>query len=236
MTGTTRPPDHPRTAALLLLADSRLPAGGHVHSGGLEAAVRAGLVTDLASLAGFLRGRLATVGRVSAAFAAAAVRLAGDPDTGAAAWAELDAELDSRTPALPQRQASRAQGRSLLRIASAVHGPHTLSALREGCGEAPHQAIAFGALAAQESVPPQAAAAAMALASVTGPASAAVRLLALDPVRVHALLARLAPEADAIAAAAASPCPPAALPDASAPLLDILAEHHTAQEGRLFAS
>ncbi|KWX10443.1 hypothetical protein TR74_03585, partial [Carbonactinospora thermoautotrophica] len=109
---------------MLLLADSRLPAGGHVHSGGLEAAVRAGLVTDLASLAGFLRGRLATVGRVSAAFAAAAVRLAGDPDAGAAAWAELDAELDARTPALPQRQASRTQGRSLLRIASAVHGPH----------------------------------------------------------------------------------------------------------------
>ena len=31
---------------LLLLADSRLPAGTHAHSGGLEAAVRAGRVHD----------------------------------------------------------------------------------------------------------------------------------------------------------------------------------------------
>ena len=30
------------TAALLTLADSRLPAGGHAHSGGVEQAVAAG--------------------------------------------------------------------------------------------------------------------------------------------------------------------------------------------------
>jgi urease accessory protein len=51
-------------SALLLLADARLPAGGHAHSGGLEAAVAAGRVVDAASLDGFLRGRLATAARV----------------------------------------------------------------------------------------------------------------------------------------------------------------------------
>ncbi|MEU8383359.1 urease accessory protein UreF, partial [Streptosporangium sp. NPDC048865] len=49
-------------AALLLLADSRLPAGGHGHSGGAEEAVRIGAIRDLPGLAAFLRGRLATAG------------------------------------------------------------------------------------------------------------------------------------------------------------------------------
>lgn len=59
-------------ATLLVLADGRLPAGGHAHSGGFEAAVSAGRVRDLAGLDGFLRGRLHTSGVVAAAFAAAA--------------------------------------------------------------------------------------------------------------------------------------------------------------------
>ncbi|MGV7796007.1 urease accessory protein UreF, partial [Mycobacterium kansasii] len=33
-------------ATLLALADSRLPTGAHVHSGGLEEAVSSGLVTN----------------------------------------------------------------------------------------------------------------------------------------------------------------------------------------------
>ena len=73
---------HERATALLLLADGRLPAGGHAHSGGLEAAVAAGRVHDLATLEAFLRGRLATAGLVAAAFAAAAAASAaraGDP-------------------------------------------------------------------------------------------------------------------------------------------------------------
>ena len=58
-------------ATLLVLADGRLPAVGHAHSGGLEAAVAAGRVRDVDGLAGFLRGRLATSGVVAAVFAAA---------------------------------------------------------------------------------------------------------------------------------------------------------------------
>ena len=43
-------------ATLLVLADGRLPAGGHAHSGGLEAAVAAGRVHDLSTVESFLRG------------------------------------------------------------------------------------------------------------------------------------------------------------------------------------
>jgi urease accessory protein len=73
---------------------------------------------------------------------------------------------------------------------------------------------------------------------VTGSASAAVRLLGLDPYSVHALLARLAPECDRVAAEAAkrSGDPVDDLPAGGAPLLDIGAEHHATWEVRLFAS
>ena len=59
-------------ATVLMLADARFPAGGHAHSGGLEGAVTAGMVTDVGSLELFLRGRLATAGVVAAGLAAAA--------------------------------------------------------------------------------------------------------------------------------------------------------------------
>ncbi|MEJ2869219.1 urease accessory UreF family protein [Actinomycetospora sp. OC33-EN08] len=60
---------------LWLLADSRLPTGGHAHSGGIEAAVRRGLVTGPDDVAAWLAGRLPTAGLVTAAAAAAACAL-----------------------------------------------------------------------------------------------------------------------------------------------------------------
>jgi urease accessory protein len=74
--------------------------------------------------------------------------------------------------------------------------------------------------------------------SVAGPASAAVRLLALDPMRATAVLARLARDIGQIAerAAAAADGPLAELPCPSAPALDLLAEAHIRAEVRLFES
>ncbi len=59
-------------SALLLLADGRFPAGGHAHSGGAEAAVKAGRIHDAVTMAAFLTGRLHTTGLTAAALAAAA--------------------------------------------------------------------------------------------------------------------------------------------------------------------
>ncbi|MET9855589.1 urease accessory protein UreF, partial [Streptomyces sp. NPDC006450] len=52
-------------ATLLVLADGRFPAGGHAHSGGAEAACKAGRIHDAATLAEFCRGRLHTAGLVA---------------------------------------------------------------------------------------------------------------------------------------------------------------------------
>jgi urease accessory protein len=211
-------------ATLLVLADGRLPSGGHAHSSGLEAAVAAGRVRDVAGLDGFLRGRLATGGLVNAAFSAVACARTGE-------WFSLDAGLDARTPSPALRKASRAQGRALLRAGRAMW---PLPAI----GRDPHHPVALGALAGAAGLTPAQAAVAAAHGTVTGPASAAVRLLGLDPYAVHGLLAALAPECDRIAADAAIRIedPVDALPAAGAPLLDIGAELHATWEVRLFAS
>jgi urease accessory protein len=216
-------------AALLLLSDGRFPAGGHAHSGGLEVAVADGAVHDLESLAAFLRGRLHTQGLVQAALAAAACA-AADP-------AELDAEADARHPAPVQRRISRAQGRALLRAGRAVWPDVRLDALAAQPG-GPHQAVAFGAVAAAAGVDPYGAALASALGAVTGPATAAVRLLGLDPYGVHAVLAGLAAACEDVArrAVEAASGPLADLPASSGPRLDIDAVRHEQWAVRLFAS
>ncbi|GAB2846978.1 urease accessory UreF family protein [Actinoallomurus bryophytorum] len=212
----------PANAALLLLADSRLPAGGHAHSGGLEPAATAGAVRDLATLADFLRGRLATAGLVAAGLAAASV--SGDR-------AALDAEADARTPSPAQRRASRAQGRALLRAARAAWPHPDLDGLT-----APHHPVVLGAVVHVVGGDAGQAAAIAAYASVTGPASAAVRLLGLDPLGVQRVLADLAVRIDAVAASAAETVRAGGLPAASAPALDLLAEIHQQADLRLFES
>jgi urease accessory protein len=212
--------------ALLLLADGRLPAGGHAHSGGVEAAVRDGRVHDRPSLGTFLRGRLATAGLVGAAFAAAAAH------RGAAGLdlADLETAFDARTPSPALRRASRAQGRALLRAGRAMWTVPP--------APVEHHAVVLGVVAAAAKLGPADAAVAAVHGAVTGPATAAVRLLGLDPYEVQRVLASLAADCDRTAAAAARLADRDAddMPAASAPLLDISAEAHATWEVRLFAS
>jgi urease accessory protein len=228
--------------AAVLLADSRFPGGGHVHSGGLEEAAARGLVRTEDDLPSFLRGRLRTAGSLAAVFAAAAAHTAA---RGADLWSTLDAELDARTPSAAQRAASRAQGRATARAVSVV------PIVDSRCGRSlrvllsatprPHHAIVLGAATAALDGSPAAAALAAAYLSVSGPASAAVRLLGLDPLRVNGIVAALSPEVRSVAEAAAA-CAghdPATLPAPGAPGLDLLAEEHDRhhrEEVRLFAS
>ena len=102
----------------------------------------------------------------------------------------------------------------------------------------PHHAVVLGAAAAAAGCDAVDAARIAAYQSVAGPASAAVRLLALDPMRATAVLARLSRDIDPIAerAAAAGGGPLAELPCPSAPALDLLAEAHIRAEVRLFES
>jgi urease accessory protein len=229
---------------LLLLADSRLPAGAHAHSGGLEAAVAARRVYDADSLHAFLLGRLTSAGLTSAAFAAAAtLELSGGVVVGedgfqAREAAALDDEYDARTPSAAQRESSRALGRHLLRAARAGWPSVLLDAVAALHPDGPHQPIAFGAAAAVAGLDPAGTASIAALGSVTGPAHAATRLLGLDPDAVTGVLASLAGQVEQVAAAAAKAArgPIEELPAVCAPLLAIGAEHRRTREVRLFAS
>jgi len=250
----------------MMLADSRFPGGGHVHSGGLEEAVARGLLRAESDLPAFLTGRLRTAGLLSAAFAAAAAAAAGGtpgnradgrvargsvtvgPNAerkadGGQLWVTLDAELDARTPSAAQRYASRAQGKAFARAASVMVVP----SVDGGCGSTlravlaatprPHHAIVLGVVSGSA---PEAARVAAYLA-VSGPASAAVRLLGLDPLLVNAVVLGMARAIEEIAAEAAgcAAFPPAELPAPGAPGLDLLAEEHERhhrEEVRLFVS
>lgn len=217
--------------AALTLADARFPGGGHVHSGGLEEAVARGLVTGVADLAPFLRGRLRTAGLLAAAFAAAAVA-AGAP------FPLLDAELDARTPSAAQREASRAQGRAALRAARVAWPSPVLDAL-VAAHPRPHHALLVGAVIGTDGGSPAEAAHCAAYLTVSGPASAAVRLLGLDPFAVNATVVVLRPELDAVVAEAAVPHRPEQLPAPGAPGLDLMAQahvHHHREQVRLFVS
>lgn len=252
-------------SALLLLADSRFPAGGHAYSGGLEAAAAAGRVHDAESLHAFLAGRLHTGALLSAAFAAAACQ-ADRAET----LAELDHEHDVRLVSPTLRRASRRLGRHLLRAALPCWPGPRLDQLAELTAPAadpaiadiqapgsaspvpartsipadgPHHPIVLGCVCACAGLPADEAAACAVQAALTAPAHAAISLLGLDPYQVSTVLARLAPSADRVAARALTLARMAALkndfgllPALGSPLLDLAAEDHAGWEVRRYAT
>lgn len=205
---------------LLALADSRLPTGGHVHSGGVEEAVTCGLVVDTATLRAYLRRRIRTQGLVTASLAAAV-------HAGTLGPTDADRETDARTPAPAARQASRAQGRGLVRLARRVWPGQNWNAL----GATPHLAVAAGWAGRAAGLTAEQTALSVVYTTMTGSATAAQRLLALDPGDVAALTFELSTVCDQTAAAAAKE-----LADLSDPLLDVLAQRHTQRERPLFVS
>ncbi|WP_128430464.1 urease accessory protein UreF [Streptomyces cyaneus] len=221
-------------AALLVLADGRFPAGGHAHSGGAEQAVKAGRITGAASLEDFCRGRLHTTGLVAASLAAAAA-------LGVDAVA-LDEAADARTPSPALRVAARKLGRQLMRAARATWPSAELDDLARRFPKGAHQPVVLGVAARAAGLGAVDAAHCAAYESVSGPASATVRLLSLDPFEATAVLARLAPESDRVADRAVEAARRVVdggideLPAGSAPLLEIGAEVHAAWAVRLFAS
>ena len=218
-------------ASLLVLADGRFPAGSHAHSGGAEAAVHAGRVTDAATLADFCRGRLHTAGLTAAGLAAAAASGAHDP-------LHLDEAADARTPSSALRRVSRRLGRQLMRAGRTVWPSAALDELARARPRGAHQPVVLGLVALAAGLGPPEAAHAAAYEGVSGPVTAAVRLLALDPFEASAVLARLTPDIARTAeeAVRAAHGPLDQLPAAAAPLLEITAEDHAAWPVRLFAS
>ena len=102
----------------MLLADARLPTGGHAHSAGVEPALLAGMPAS--EVPALIRGRAMTISLVDAGTAIVARHrfAAGGPiDDVVAAWS-------ARTPSAALRDASRLLGRGYVRLARQVWGRH----------------------------------------------------------------------------------------------------------------
>jgi urease accessory protein len=103
----------------------------------------------------------------------------------------------------------------------------------------PHHPLLVGAVIGIDGGSPADAAHCAAYLAVSGPASAAVRLLGLDPFAVNAAVVALRPVLDAVVAEAAVPRPANRLPAPGAPVLDLMAQahvHHHREQVRLFVS
>ena len=234
---------HGGVAALLLLADGRFPAGGHVHSGGAEAALLDGRLDGPDNLADYAVGRLQTSGLVDAALTAAAVvHLAADCGPRGCgpgrALRLLDAEADARLAMAPLRESSRRLGRQLTRAAAGCWPDPAVDTAAAVHPDGPHQAVALGAVAHAAGIGPLDAARLSLHHCLTTPLQAALRLGGLDPYAVAGLAASLAPVVDEVAAeaVAAAAGPIDELPCLVGPLTEIAAVEHAARTDRLFAT
>ncbi|MDP1794414.1 MAG: urease accessory UreF family protein [Acidimicrobiales bacterium] len=213
--------------AALLLADGRLPTGGHVHSAGVESAVADGRIVDVETLGAYLLGRLHTVGLTEAALAAAVVR---QPES----IERLDAEANARITVPELRVVSRRLGRQLVRVASRCWPDPVLATLPAD----PHQPVALGAVGIAAGLDAITVARLAIHHATATPAQGALRLLGLDPFAIAMLTASLAVvgEQVAIDAVIAASGPIEDLPARTGPVVEIAAATHATLTTRLFAS
>lgn len=205
---------------LLTLADSRLPVGSHVHSGGLEEAIAGSSVRDIPTLREFLIRRVQTTGLVAASITAAVV-------AGRIGVVEADLETDARTPSAAARRASRVQGRGMLRLGKKVWPQEDWS-----CHPTrPHLPVVTGSVARAAGLDPFQSALVLIYTTMTGSSTAGQRLLALDPGDVALLGVQLTGLCETTAATASLE-----LADLSDPLLDVMAQRHELRAMPLFAS
>ncbi len=220
----------------MLLADGRFPTGTYAHSGGLESAVRSG--TGPGEVPGFIAARLQTIARCEAAIAVAARRAAVREEV--ATLLCLDDEAQARCSSPPLREAASRLGSQLLRTAEAVWPRSAIVAGYRSASSSTPKPVCFGVVTCAAGLEDETAAAALLYDDAAGVASAAVKLLPVDPALTARWLREAGPAIEAIAAEVASlpegEAEPGALPSAFAPLLEARSILHAADDRRLFAS
>ena len=217
-------------AVALLLADSRFPAGGYAHSLGLEQAVAEGLAVD--GVAAFIAARLRLVAGPDAALSVAALRAAGD-DGG---LARLDDEHAARCPSPVLRDVARRLGAQLLRSAATAWPDPAIARYRRASSTTPRP-VALGVVGAAAGLGDVAVATVGLYDDAATVASAALKLLGLDPAETARWLAQLAPAISLAAQEVADDERPlGAQPPPAAVGLELAAARHADRAERLFVS
>jgi urease accessory protein len=215
----------------MLLADARLPTGGHAHSAGLEPALAAGL--DRAEVAEYLRARLRSVALVDASAAVLTLRAAGEQHV---RLDEIHDALLARTPTEPVRAASALLGRGLVRLAERLWPDHPAVAALDALGPGPQRPVALGVVAAVMGLDESRVARACLYEDAQTVAAAALKLLPVDPVDTARWIwesAEVVREAAEIAVAVTCP---AEMPAVTAPLAEHWALQHENSTRRIFVA
>jgi urease accessory protein len=215
------------TALALLLADARLPAGGHTQSGGLEPGLARGL--DPTALAAYCRSRLATVTRTEAATAVVACHHV---------WAGLSIDVvenawAARTPSDAMRATSRSLGRGLLRLARRAWPE---AAAPWSADDRPPRPLVLGAIAAWTGLPSVDLARVVAYDDVQTVLAAALKLLPLDPADATSWCVGLLPDIDAFADELAAVTEADDIPATGSPQIEGWAQAHARTSRRLFSA
>jgi urease accessory protein len=216
----------------MLLADGRFPAGTYAHSLGLEQAVCDGL--GAGQVAGFIAARLRLVAEPEARIAVAARRAARSG--GASCAVAVEDEWAARCPNPVLRESARRLGAGLLRSAAIAVPSALIDAYRRASRDTPRP-VALGVVAAACDLDDEALARIGLYDDAATVASAALKLLALDPAQASRWVADLAGWiADAASAVAADPRPLAEQPAPAAVGLELAATVHARRRERLFVS
>ncbi|MCU1440087.1 MAG: urease accessory protein [Rhodoglobus sp.] len=225
----------PATLAMML-ADARLPVGGHVHSGGLEPALRAGMpVSDVPE---YLIGRAGTTSLVEAGTAVVARHavLAAGSDSWQlrSALADVERAWAARTPSRTMREVSRALARGYVRFARTLWAQHPGVAECESTPGGVARPIILGVLAAAAGIDAAGLVRLVVYDDAQSVAAAMLKLEPLDPAIpagwVLAACASAEPSIDSLAALTS----PDAIPASGAPQSEEWAEVHSRTTQRLF--
>jgi urease accessory protein len=219
-------------AVAMLLADSRFPAGSYAHSLGLEQAVAEGLGVD--EVAPFIAARLRLVGRADAGLTVAARRAAQAGDDGV--LAQLDGEHGARCPSPVLREQARRLGSQLLRSAATAWPDPAIDRYRAASRATPRP-VALGVVGAAGGLDDTEVATVALYDDAATVASAALKLLGLDPALTARWLARLAPAIQSTAREVADDVRPLAdQPPPAAAGLELAAARHATRTERFFVS
>ena len=211
----------------LLLADARLPSGGHAHSSGMEPALLGGMPPR--DVAAFLTLRARTTALVDAGTAVAAMHAVLDGD--GHGLAAVESAWSARTPSGAMREASRELGRGLLRLARRIWpGAHGIAELEN----MPPRPLVLGVIAAEVGM---SAKELIRLAVYDDLASAVAALLKLepgDPADGVTLVLESCASVEPFVASIATIWSPDDIPALSAPQAEAWAELHAVTPRRLF--
>lgn len=248
---------------LMLLADARLPTGGHTQSAGLEPALRAGMSPR--DVPAYIAARLATTVRVEAGTAVVARHVALDL-AGSVTLADVRAAWAARTPSPALRETSERLGRGYLRLLRRLWPDHAaLAALEEvlptrarraggvlslrgafglpgaagtarSAGAGVPRPVVLGVLAACAGLDPVRLARLVAYEDAQTVAAASLKLEPVDPAETTAWVLAAGPDIDDLVTEVADLTHPDHIPAYGAPLMEQWAERHARTTERLFSA